>query len=146
MNMEMKKTFRWMMGAAALAVAVVVTSCSKDDPDPDTDPDNGFVVDREDLKGEITEGEVVLESGTYKLTGALVVKEGAKLVIKPGVIVEATALPANQFAAVRFIGISRGAEIDVQGTASNPVVFTAAEEKPGAWGGLVLCGAAPINK
>ncbi|GGG94689.1 hypothetical protein GCM10007415_32220 [Parapedobacter pyrenivorans] len=145
MNMEMKKTFRWMMGATALAVAVVVTSCSDDD-DPQPGPDNGFVVNRDDLKGEITSGEVVLAEGTYKLTGALVVKEGAKLVIKPGVIVEATALPANQFAAVRFIGISRGAQIDVQGTANNPVVFTAAEEKPGAWGGLVLCGAAPINK
>ncbi len=143
--MEMKKTFRWMMGATALAVAVVVTSCSDDD-DPQPGPDNGFVVNRDDLKGEITSGEVVLSEGTYKLTGALVVKEGAKLVIKPGVIVEATALPANQFAAVRFIGISRGAQIDVQGTANNPVVFTAAEEKPGAWGGLVLCGAAPINK
>ncbi|WP_188507096.1 hypothetical protein [Parapedobacter pyrenivorans] len=141
----MKKTFRWMMGATALAVAVVVTSCSDDD-DPQPGPDNGFVVNRDDLKGEITSGEVVLAEGTYKLTGALVVKEGAKLVIKPGVIVEATALPANQFAAVRFIGISRGAQIDVQGTANNPVVFTAAEEKPGAWGGLVLCGAAPINK
>ncbi|PPK99796.1 hypothetical protein SAMN05444682_11170 [Parapedobacter indicus] len=143
--MEMKKTFRWMMGATALAVAVAVTSCSDDD-DPQPDPDNGFVVNRDDLKGEITSGEVVLEEGTYKLTGALVVKENAKLVIKPGVIVEATALPANQFAAVRYIGISRGAQIDVQGTAANPVVFTAAEKKPGAWGGLVLCGAAPINK
>src|SRR5690606_3426819 len=36
--------------------------------------------------------------------------------------------------------------IDVQGTASSPVVFTSAKQTPGAWGGLVLCGAAPINK
>src|SRR3546814_10676892 len=100
MKMEMKKTFRWMMGAVALVGAVIVTSCSKDDPDPDTEPDNGFVVDREDLKGEITEGEIVLESGTYKLTGALVVKEGAKLVIKPGVTVEATDVAADQHSQV----------------------------------------------
>ena len=142
--MEMKKTVRWMIGAMALFGAVVMTACSKDDPAPDTD--DGFVVVRDDLKGEITKGEVVLESGTYKLTGALVVNEGAKLVVRPGVRIEATALPANQFASVRFIGIARGAQIDVQGTAANPVVFTAAEEKPGAWGGLVVCGAAPINK
>src|SRR5690554_2200874 len=117
--MEMKKTFRWMMGVTALVGAVAITSCSKDDnPDPDTD--NGFIVNRDDLKGEITEGEVVLESGTYKLTGALVVKDGAKLVIRPGVTIEATALPANQYASVRFIGVSRGAQIDVQGTAANP--------------------------
>lgn len=139
--MEMKKTFRWMMGVTALVGAVVVTSCSKDDPEPDTDDKKEFVVNRDDLKGEITEGEVVLESGTYKLTGALVVKEGAKLVIKPGVVVE-----AKDIDQVRYIGVSRGAQIDVQGTASNPVVFTAEKEQPGAWGGLVLCGAAPINK
>ncbi len=144
--MEMKKTFRWMMGAAALVGAVVVTSCSKDDPDPDTDPDKGFVVDRNDLKGEIAEGEVVLESGTYKLTGALVVKEGARLVIKPGVTVEATEVAVDQHSQVRYIGISRGAQIDVQGTAASPVVFTSTKQTPGAWGGLVLCGAAPINK
>lgn len=144
--MEMKKTFRWMMGAAALVGAVVVASCSKDEPGPGTEPGNGFVVDREDLKGEIASGEVVLESGTYKLTGALVVKEGAKLVIKPGVTVEATEVAAEQHSQVRYIGISRGAQIDVQGTASSPVVFTSAKQTPGAWGGLVLCGAAPINK
>src|SRR5690606_1622025 len=34
----------------------------------------------------------------------------------------------------------------VQGTASNPVVMTSVDKFPGAWGGLVLCGKAPINK
>ncbi len=138
--MEMKKTFRWMMGFAALAVAVAVTSCSDDD-NPEPGDDSDFVVNRNDLKGEITKGEVVLESGIYKLTGALVVKEGAKLTIKSGVVVEA---PESQ--AIRYIGVSRGAQIDVQGTAANPVVFTATKKTPGAWGGLVICGAAPINK
>lgn len=146
MNMEMKKTFRWMMGAAALSLAVVITSCSDDD-DPTPGEENEFVLDRNDLKGEIPNGqEVILESGTYKLTGALVVKEGAKLVIREGVTVEATPLPPNQFSSVRFIGVARGGEIDVQGTAQRPVVMTAEQKQPGAWGGLVICGAAPINK
>lgn len=135
----MKMTLKRMVGMAALAMAVIATSCSDDDT-PAPDDDNGFVVNRSDLKGDINSGEVILESGTYKLTGALVVKEGAKLTIKPGVTVES--VDADE---VRYIGISRGAQIDVQGTASSPVVFTAEDHTPGAWGGLVICGAAPIN-
>src|SRR5690606_2033854 len=30
--------------------------------------------------------------------------------------------------------------------AANPVVLTATDQRPGAWGGLVICGRAPINK
>src|SRR3546814_1116895 len=123
MNMEMKKTFRWMMGAVALVGAVIVTSCSEDDPDPDTDPDNGFVVDREDLKGEITEGEIVLESGTYNLTGALVVKEVAKLLIKPGLTVEPTEVAEDHIHKARYTGFSRGVKFNVQGIVRSPVLF-----------------------
>lgn len=139
----MKKTFRWMMGVAALSLAVTATSCSDDDPKVDPD---GFVLKRDDLKGEITEGEVVLESGTYKLTGKLVVQNGATLTIKAGVKIEATQVPANEFAQVRYIGVAQGGKINVQGTAASPVVMTATEARPGAWGGLVICGRAPINK
>src|SRR5690606_3358334 len=143
MKMEMKKTFRWVMGIATLSLAVVVSSCSDDD-DPTPGPDDGFEVVRDDLKGEINEGEVVLESGTYKLTGKLIVNEGAKLIIKAGVTVEATT--TDDMAAVRYIGVAQGAQIDIQGTANSPVVLTAQDHTPGAWGGLVICGKAPINK
>ncbi|RQP17546.1 MAG: hypothetical protein EAS52_08435 [Parapedobacter sp.] len=139
----MKKTFRWLMGAAALSITLVASSCS-DNEDPTPEPDGGFEVVRDDLKGEINKGEVVLESGTYKLTGKLIVKEGAKLTIKAGVTVEATA--TNEMASVRYIGVAQGGQIDIQGTATSPVVLTAQEHKPGAWGGLVICGRAPINK
>lgn len=141
--MEMKQTFRWVMGIATLSLAVVVSSCSDDD-DPTPGPDGEFEVVRDDLKGEINEGEVVLESGNYKLTGKLIVKEGAKLTIKAGVTVEATA--TDDMAAVRYIGVAQGAQIDIQGTTDSPVVLTAQDHTPGAWGGLVICGKAPINK
>lgn len=150
----MKKSISKIFGLAILSLATIATSCSSDDNGGNTggnDDDNpgggsSFVVNREDLKGDINDGNVVLESGTYKLTGKLIVKAGATLTIKPGVVVEATALAEGQFQEVRYIAISQGAKIDVQGTAAAPVVMTAAVKAPGKWGGLVICGKAPINK
>lgn len=140
----MKKTINKFLALVVIAFAFVATSCSDDDG-PGTD-NGGFIVDRNDLKGEIKGEEVVLESGTYKLTGRLVVENGGKLTIKPGVTIEATTVAANEFASVRYIAVAQGGRIDVQGTASSPVVMTAEQNIPGSWGGLVLCGKAPINK
>ncbi|MBW1658104.1 hypothetical protein [Flavobacterium quisquiliarum] len=141
----MKKTISTIFGLAALSLATLTTSCSSDDNKNDG-PKSDFVVVRDNLQGEINSGEVVLESGTYKLTGKLVVKNTAKLTIKPGVIIEATAVAADQLAAVRYIAVAQGGQIDVQGTASSPVIMTSETKKPAAWGGLVICGKAPINK
>lgn len=142
---EMEKNWKKLMGIATLFVAAFAVSCDKDE---DPIVDNGFVVVREDLKGDLTTGDnVVLESGTYKLTGRLVVGDGAKLTIKAGVRIEATAVAAaNDFGAVRYIAVAQGGQIFVEGTAAQPVVMTATQTRPGAWGGLVLAGKAPINK
>lgn len=143
----MKKTVSKIFGLAVLSLATLTTSCSSDDSNNNNGGgDSTFVVDRNNLKGDITNGEVILESGTYKLTGKLVVGNNAKLTIRPGVKIEATLLAANQFEEVRYIAVAQGGKIDVQGTASSPVVMTAEEQRPSAWGGLVLCGKAPINK
>lgn len=141
----MKKTISTIFGLAAFSLVTLTTSCSSDDNKNDV-PKSDFVVVRDNLQGEINSGEVILESGTYKLTGKLVVKNTAKLTVKPGVIIEATALGANQFEAVRYIAVAQGGKIDVQGTATNPVIMTSEVKKPAAWGGLVICGKAPINK
>jgi hypothetical protein len=142
----MKKTIFSLLGLAALSISFFTTSCSSDDDNNVTNPPSTFVLDRDNLQGEINDGEVILESGTYKLTGKLIVKANAKLTIRPGVIVEATPATAGDFGAVRFIGVSQDGEIDVQGTATNPVVMTSTNTSPGSWGGLVICGRAPINK
>lgn len=142
----MEKIWKKWMGASLVFVAIVMASCDSDDPEP---VDNtGFVVVREDLKGEIEQGEnVVLESGTYKLTGRLVVNEGGTLTIKPGVTIEATPVAsASDYGSVRYIAVAQGGKLFVEGTASQPVVMTASDKRPGKWGGLVLAGKAPINK
>ncbi len=140
----MKKSISKIFGLAALSLVFFATSCSSDD---DKGGNNStFVLDRDNLQGEINDGEVVLENGTYKLNGKLIVKAGAKLTIKAGVIIEATPAAEGDFAAVRYIAVAQDGEIHVQGTSSNPVVMTSQEKSPSKWGGLVLCGKAPINK
>lgn len=139
----MKKSISKLFGLAALSLVAFVTSCSSDDNGGNPDPST-FELVRDDFKGEIEDGTVTLESGTYKLTGKLIVNEGAKLVIKAGVTIEAASSTTDGI--IRYIAVAQGGEIHVQGTASAPVVMTSVNKTPGSWGGLVLCGRAPINK
>lgn len=147
----MKKSVIKLLTLALLTTVITTTtiSCSSDDDNNNTteNPQSDFVLNRNDLKGEIKSGEVVLESGTYKLTGKLLVTDGATLRIKPGVIIEATTVAdATDYESVRYISIAQGGKIFVEGTKEKPVIMTAANKVPQAWGGLVICGKAPINK
>lgn len=139
----MKKSISKIMALAFLSVGLFTTSCSSDD-DKNGGTPSTFVLNRDDFKGDINDGTVTLESGTYNLTGRLLVKDGAKLVVKAGVTIEASSSATDGI--IRYIAVAQGGQIDVQGTASDPVVMTSVNKTPGAWGGLVLCGKAPINK
>lgn len=133
----MKKLFYFMMIAGIL----VATSCKKDDDDDQVTP----TPTENELSGEMTEDLTLDASITYKLVGPLVMTEGTKLTIPAGTVIEATEVSANNLN-VRYIAIARGAKIDVQGTADNPVVMTSTVKETEAWGGLVVCGYAPQNK
>ncbi|MEQ8300179.1 MAG: hypothetical protein RH945_06510 [Hyphomonas sp.] len=77
----------------------------------------------------------------------------ATLTIEPGVTVFGRA-------GADFIVVNRGSQIDADGTATNPIVFTSANDlvrraanandfggdNIGEWGGLVILGQAPINR
>lgn len=141
----MKKSVVKLFTLASMTFAMVAVSCSDDDNKNGSNPSSSFVLNRDALQGDINDGEVVLESGTYKLTAPLFVRAGAKLTIKPGVVIEAQEVQGND-ANIRYIAVAQGGKIDVQGTASSPVVMTCAVKTPGKWGGLVICGKAPINK
>lgn len=124
-----------------LAVAALTVSCSDDDT---TGGDTAITVDANDFQGTFTEAGVIrLDAGlTYKLTGAVVIEDGVELEIPAGTVIEAVGGTAS------YIAIAQGGLIDVQGTATNPVVMTSglATKTAGDWGGLVLCGKAPSNK
>lgn len=75
----------------------------------------------------------------YRMPAPTFVESGATLSIAPGVIIEASSRG--------YLVVESGAQIDAQGTAELPIVFTSADEEPapGDWGGLLLFGDAPVN-
>jgi len=117
------------------------------------------------IEEQIPQGETVTVSGniksdvtwasgnTYILNELVVVEEGATLTIEPCVVVKASDGPTGLL-------ISRGAQIDAQGDASCPVIFTSTEDQlepgevvspnltgaeTGLWGGIFILGNAPVS-
>ena len=115
------------------AVVLAASACQEKGNGNEIDPET-------DLYGEITEDRVLAAGNTYNLTGGLHVKEGATLTIEPGVTVV-----AKNDDIVDYILIEQGARIDAQGTADDPIILTAENKTAGSWGGLHICGRAPIN-
>ena len=90
------------------------------------------------LTGTLKQNTVV-KKGTYALEGIVKVPEGVSLTIEPGAT----------FTAKTSVGSSlvvlQGGKIYAEGTASEPIVFTSDNKKPGDWGGLTIYGNAPIK-
>ena len=83
-------------------------------------------------------------SGVVLLQNKLYVKNNATLTIQPGTIIRGD--KATQGSLI----ITRGAKINAQGTASQPIVFTSNEavgnRNEGDWGGIVVLGLARNNQ
>ena len=79
----------------------------------------------------------------YLLKGYVYVTNGTTLTIDPGVIVRGDKNTKGSLI------IERGAKIMAIGTAAAPIVFTSAQpagqRSYGDWGGVILCGKAPVN-
>ena len=116
-------------------------SCSNNDDEQEI-INTGIASDPNNFKGEIKSGETITldPNKVYKLTGAVAVKAGGTLVIPAGTRIEASGGTSA------YITIEQDGKIYANGTASSPVVFTSPNPTPGSWGGLVICGKAPINK
>lgn len=125
--------------ALSAIIALTFTSCSSDDDTPST-PKSTFELMADDLKGDITDGIVTLNpSETYTLTGALIVKSGATLIIPAGTTIKTD---ANSPSTSLYIAVERDATININGESGNPVVMTSGKATPSQsdWGGLVICG------
>lgn len=78
----------------------------------------------------------------YLVTGPVLMAAGTTLTIPAGMTLRAEPVGVNA-----YIAILPGAQIQANGTAANPIVLTSNANTPasGNWGGLVICGKAPIN-
>ena len=135
-------TLRKVFGILAISAAFF-TSCTSDDNGETVDPGSTFVVNPTDFKGTISDGEVTLDANVvYKLTGKIQINSGAILTIPAGTKIEGLGGTSA------YIAVAQGGKINVNGTAAKPVIMTSglATKAPGDWGGLVICGKAPINR
>ncbi len=95
------------------------------------------------LNDDITTNTTFDAQNTYIIPRLkqLFVKNGATLTIPAGTVIK-----GEQGA---LLVITRGAKLEAVGTAAAPIVFTSAQaagtQTRGFWGGVLICGAAPIN-
>ncbi len=131
----MKKRFNiyQVLMAVMVMAAMTFTACSDDDdPEPTPTP-----TPTETLEGDITESLTI--EGEIALKGKVHVKNGVVLTIKEGTTITAD---ANELS---YLLIEQGGQIIAEGTAANPIVMTSNLQEAGAWGGIHICGKAPIN-
>ncbi len=101
------------------------------------------------VSGRITSDLTLTEGNFYALSGAVFVggdnTDSATLTVEAGVTVFGAS--GND-----YLVVSRGSEINAQGTASAPISFTSRDDivsgtgAAGQWGGMVILGNAPSNK
>ncbi|MFT5142331.1 MAG: hypothetical protein ACI80V_002150 [Rhodothermales bacterium] len=85
----------------------------------------------------------------YRLNGVVFVEDGASLTIEPGTVIYGAAGQGN---AASALVVARGGKLYAEGTAVNPIIFTAdgddgtlTYQDRGLWGGIVLLGRAATN-
>ncbi len=135
-----KNYLKLFIAAAVISFSSIIYSCSEDE-DTATIEVVGIAQDPANFKGEVTDGQVVTLDATkvYVLNGAVRVKSGGKLVIPAGTRIVATA------GAESYVVIEQGGQIFANGTPASPVTFNSSAAAAGTWGGVMICGRAPIN-
>ena len=128
------KTLNKLVFFAIFAGSIFV-SCSDDDDGGPTGPEQS----ENELSGLITEDLTLDASIDYTITGTVTVAEGVTLTIPAGTEI------VSEAGTDKYLAILKGADIDVQGTADNPVIMRS-NGQAGAWGGLVICGDATTTE
>ncbi len=97
------------------------------------------------LTGNITADRTLFADTLYTISGVVKVTNGATLTIEAG-----TQIVGDSETEGSSLWILRGAQIDAEGTAAAPIVFTSNKAEgsraPGDWGGLVIVGNGIINR
>jgi hypothetical protein len=130
---------RFLLFSALAVAALAAGGCSNED-DILTDPTPSTA---ERISGSITTSRTLTPDKAYILSGAVFVRSGATLTIRAGTTIYA------EKSTLGTLVIDRGARIDAQGTAENPIIMTSDQpvgrRARGDWGGLIINGNAPLN-
>lgn len=130
------KTISKLLGLALVA-GLLFTSCDNDDDPigPDPEPTNLTI-----LNGPITEDRVLDPAVEYTISGSATVADGVTLTIPAGT--QFVAEPGTE----NYLAVLKGGTINIQGTATAPVIMRSANGTAGDWGGLIICGDAPTTE
>lgn len=95
------------------------------------------------LSGRINADTVLRKANTYILKGLVYLVGNHTMTIEAGTVIKGSFSGADVAALI----ITRGSKINAVGTPTEPIVFTSASPNPasGDWGGIVICGKAPVN-
>lgn len=119
--------------------SILIVGCSSDDDSSGPSVPN--------LEGTVLQGTITTDlnipAGDYTLKGVVVVENGATLTIEPGTTF--TVAASDQALGSNYLQIVQGGKLVANGTAAEPIVFTAESQAIGAWGGIVMNGRAKIN-
>jgi hypothetical protein len=93
--------------------------------------------------GDITANETWTRNNHYLLSGYVYVTNNATLTIESGTVIR------GDLATKGTLIIEEGAKIIADGDSTMPIVFTsnqpAGSRNYGDWGGIIICGKAPVN-
>ncbi|WP_430930915.1 hypothetical protein [Robiginitalea biformata] len=158
----MKTNIYRILTSMTMVFALMLASCSSDDggTDPpvqatcsdgiqngdETGIDCGgsctacVVEEDANLSGSQEEDRTLDPTVAYTLTGTYSVESGVTLTIPAGTVI------TSQTGTDKYIVVQKGGQIDIQGTAANPVIMTSTGQNPGDWGGLVIAGNATTTE
>ena len=95
------------------------------------------------LQGRINADTILRKENTYILKGLVYLVGNHKMTIEAGTLIKGSFSGVD----VATLIITRGSKIEAVGSPTEPIIFTSASPNPqsGDWGGIVICGKAPIN-
>ncbi len=124
-----------VLSLAILAISFTACTSSDDETTPVIPPP---VAGSGEITGDLTTSKTFIK-GTYSLKGIAKVKSGVTITFDAGSLIT-----AGKADGLDVLLVEKGGKIIINGTAAEPVVFTADVKESGSWGGIVIYGDAPI--
>jgi hypothetical protein len=117
-------------------IGSILTSCSNDDEqiaETPTSPGSG------EITGSITANRTYA-LGSYTLKGIVKIEAGVTVTFEAG-----STITCDKVTGDNALLVKNGGKLNINGTASQPVIFTEKSGVPGSWGGIIMYGDAPIK-
>ncbi|MEL1245609.1 hypothetical protein AAEO56_15145 [Flavobacterium sp. DGU11] len=122
---------KFLLGLAV--ISSLFTGCSSDDSNPVQQPVEGNITG-------IIANDTIFAYGNYTLEGIVKINSGVTVTFDKG-----STITCDKETGDNALVVLKGGKLIINGTASEPVVFTEASSVPGSWGGIIMYGDAPIK-